>query len=56
MGLSRMYLRDTNLAIVVYDVAKRESLEKAEMWIQELRSSGPSEILIALAGNKMEVQ
>ena len=56
MGLNRMYLRDTNIALVVYDVSKKDSLEKAEMWIKELRSTGPSEMLICLAGNKMEIQ
>ena len=54
MGLNRMYLRDANIAIVCYDVTNKESLQKAEMWIQELKTNGPSEMLICICGNKME--
>ena len=54
MGLNRMYLRDANIALVVYDVTNKESVAKAETWIQELKSTGPSEMLICICGNKME--
>ena len=33
MILNRMYLRDTNAAIIVYDVSNRESMERAEAWM-----------------------
>ena len=54
MGLNRMYLRDANIALVVYDVTNKESMTKAETWIEELKSTGPSEMLICICGNKME--
>ena len=30
IGLSRMYLRDTNAALIIYDVNDTQSLESAE--------------------------
>ena len=54
IGLSRMYLRDTNAAIIVYDVNSIESLNAAERWISELQETAPSEVMIALAGTKKD--
>ena len=54
IGLSRMYLRDTNAAIIVYDVNDANSLLAAERWLSELEETAPSEILIALAGTKKD--
>jgi len=33
MVLNRMYLRDTNAALIVYDSTQRQSLERANAWI-----------------------
>ena len=54
IGLSRMYLRDTNAALIVYDVTDAESLQAAERWLQELRETAPSDIMLALAGTKRD--
>ncbi len=49
-----MYLRDTNAALIVYDVTNAESLNAAERWLDELNETAPSDILIALAGTKKD--
>jgi len=54
MPLNRMYYRDAHAAIVLYDVTSAKSLEDAEQWITELKEGGPTEIIIIMAGNKME--
>lgn len=54
MILNRMYLRDTNAALIVYDVTRRESMEQAEQWIQELKETAPEQCILAVAGNKMD--
>ena len=33
MVLNRMYLRDTNAALIVYDSTRRESIQEAETWV-----------------------
>jgi GTPase SAR1 family protein len=52
--LNRMYLRDTNAALIVYDVNDADSLKSAEVWISELQQNAPSECVWALCGNKMD--
>ncbi len=54
MGLNRMYLRDANVALIVYDVTKPATLTAAEVWIEELKNTAPSELLICLCGNKVD--
>ena len=53
--LNRMYLRDTNAALIVYDVDSKESLTQAETWVDELKEYAPSEVVVSLAGNKMDI-
>ena len=52
--LNRMYLRDTNAALIVYDVNSTESLKQAQVWVEELKEYAPSEVVISLTGNKMD--
>ncbi len=54
IGLSRMYLRDTNAALIIYDVNDLDSLRAAERWITELIETAPSEIVLGLAGTKKD--
>lgn len=53
-ALNRMYLRDTHAAIIIYDVCCKASLEYAETMFRELNEYAPSELVIALVGNKMD--
>lgn len=55
MILNRMYLRDTNAALIVYDVTSMESYNTAQKWMDELRESAPNDCVWALCGNKMDV-
>lgn len=55
MGLNRMYLRDAHIALVVYDVTNQDSLQVASEWIEELKNTAPSELLICMCGNKVDV-
>jgi len=55
MVLNRMYLRDTNAALIVYDVDRPESLKEAVTWIDELKEYAPSEVVISVTGNKMDI-
>lgn len=42
-------------AIVVYDITAPESLERAKSWVKELQRQGSPNIVIALAGNKADL-
>ena len=50
-----MYYRNAQAAVVVYDVTKASSLEKAKTWVKELQRQANPTIVIALAGNKIDL-
>lgn len=53
--LQPMYYRNAQAAVVVYDVTKASSLEKAKSWVKELQRQANPNIVIALAGNKVDL-
>ncbi len=53
--LKPMYYRNAQAAVVVYDVTKATSLEKAKSWVKELQRQANPNIVIALAGNKVDL-
>lgn len=54
-SLAPMYYRNAQAAVVVYDVTKATSLEKAKSWVKELQRQANPNIVIALAGNKVDL-
>ncbi|GAV52394.1 hypothetical protein ZYGR_0AG03850 [Zygosaccharomyces rouxii] len=60
-SLTPVYYRNTDAALVVFDVTKPESLEKAQSWIEELNeycsSDRPeNEINTIVVGNKIDLE
>jgi len=54
-SLAPMYYRNANCAVVVYDITQVASLEKAKSWVNELQRQADPNIVIALAGNKSDL-
>jgi len=54
-SLAPMYYRNAQAAVVVYDITKGSSLEKAKSWVKELQRQANPNIVIALAGNKLDL-
>ena len=50
-----MYYRDAEGAIVTYQVTTRESFEKVKKWVQELKNYAKKDIVIVVAGNKIDL-
>ncbi|KAI9231548.1 MAG: GTP-binding protein RAB5 [Podila humilis] len=55
-SLAPMYYRNAQAAVVVYDVTKASSLEKAKSWVKELQRQANPNIVIALTGNKVDLE
>jgi len=55
-SLAPMYYRGAQAAIVVYDITSNDSFERAKSWIKELQRQGNPNIVIALAGNKADLE
>ena len=54
-SLAPMYYRGAQAAIVVYDITNKETFQKAQNWIKELQRQASPNIVIALAGNKLDL-
>ncbi|GFO02733.1 ras-related protein rab-22a [Plakobranchus ocellatus] len=55
-ALAPMYYRGSSAAIIVYDVTREVSFQAVKAWVQELQRHGPSRIIIAIAGNKCDLE
>lgn len=49
------YIRDSSVAVIVYDVTNRSSFINTARWIQEVRTERGSDVIIFLVGNKTDL-
>ena len=49
------YIRDSSVAVVVYDVSNRQSFLNVVKWVDEVRAERGSDVVIALVGNKSDL-
>ncbi|KAG6521645.1 hypothetical protein ZIOFF_018770 [Zingiber officinale] len=49
------YIRDSSVAVIVYDVASRQSFLNTSKWIEEVRTERGSDVIIVLVGNKTDL-
>lgn len=49
------YIRDSSVAIVVYDVTNRDSFKATSKWVEDVRAERGNEVVIALVGNKTDI-
>ena len=55
-SLIQGFYRNTSLALVVYDVNKKESYDALDIWIKDIRDHTEQDIPIFVAGNKCDLQ
>ncbi|MEW5299562.1 MAG: hypothetical protein WDW38_004397 [Sanguina aurantia] len=55
-SLAPMYYRGAAAAIIVYDITSAESLIRAKSWVRELQRQGNPNMIMALAGNKADLE
>lgn len=55
-SLAPMYYRGSAAAIVVYDVTRETTFRTVKDWVQELRKNGTIDMVIAIAGNKCDLE
>ncbi|KAK4536889.1 hypothetical protein CDCA_CDCA10G2914 [Cyanidium caldarium] len=48
------YIRDSSVAVVVYDVTNRKSFLSTAKWIEEVRNERGSDVILVLVGNKTD--
>lgn len=50
------YIRDSSVAVVVYDISNLKSFEQTVRWIEEVRKERGSNVIIILVGNKVDLE
>jgi len=55
-ALGPIYYRDANGALLVYDITDRDSFLKVQTWVKELRKMLGKEVVLAIAGNKCDLE
>ncbi|KFP40614.1 Ras-related protein Rab-17, partial [Chlamydotis macqueenii] len=55
-SVCHLYYRGAHAVLLVYDIADKETLKGAKLWLRDLEKEFlPNEIVIALVGNKMDL-
>lgn len=54
--LAQMYYRDAHVAILVFDITNSDSLKGLKDWQKELTNKGPKDIILAIVGNKCDLE
>lgn len=55
-ALGPIYYRDANGALLVYDITDRDSFRKVRHWVKELRKIVGKNIILVIAGNKIDLE
>jgi len=55
-ALGPIYYRDSNGAILVYDITDEDSFQKVKNWVKELRKMLGEDICLCIAGNKIDLE
>ena len=55
--MTKNFFNGTHAAVIVYDATKKETFEKAKVWIEELKEyeEGGEKIAKFLVGNKIDL-
>ncbi|XP_061524241.1 ras-related protein Rab-21 isoform X2 [Phycodurus eques] len=54
-ALGPIYYRDSNGAVLVYDITDEDSFQKVKSWVRELRKMLGNDICLCIVGNKIDL-
>ncbi len=49
------YIRDSSVAVVVYDITNKTSFQNCDKWIEDVRAERGTEVVVMLVGNKTDL-
>ena len=50
------YIRDSSVAVVVYDITSRKTFEQTKKWIEDVRGERGEDVIVVLVGNKTDLE
>eukprot|EP01106_Pelomyxa_sp_JSP_P007963 TRINITY_DN228_c0_g1_i5.p1 TRINITY_DN228_c0_g1~~TRINITY_DN228_c0_g1_i5.p1 ORF type:complete len:230 (+),score=48.26 TRINITY_DN228_c0_g1_i5:105-692(+) len=55
-ALGPIYYRDAHGALLVYDITDRNSFERVQLWVKELRKMLGTDLVLVIVGNKSDLE
>ena len=55
-SIARSYYRGSTAALLVYDIARRDSFNDLSMWLRDAREFASEDLVIMLVGNKTDLE
>ena len=49
------YIRDSSVAVIVYDVTNRQSFMDVDKWVEDVRNERGTDVIIMVTGNKIDL-
>lgn len=49
------YIRDSSVAVVVYDISSTKSFQQTRKWVDDVRGERGNDVIIVLVGNKTDL-
>ena len=53
--ITKQFYKDAQGALLIYDITQKETFNKIDSWLEELVDAAPSDIIIFLIGNKIDM-
>jgi len=55
LSLIPSYIRDSSVAVVVYDITNKKTFENTRKWVDDVRGERGNDVIIVLVGNKTDL-
>eukprot|EP00906_Rhabdomonas_costata_P025405 RCo036325 len=49
------YIRDSSVAVIVFDITNRQSFESVDKWLDDVRAERGNDVILMLVGNKTDL-
>lgn len=54
-GITSMYYRNADSALIFFDITSRDSFEEIRFWIKELKNNSNKLLFLFIVGNKVDL-
>ena len=55
-SITKQYFKDTQGAFLIFDLTKKSTFDKLNVWLEDLNDNAPEDVSIILVGNKMDIK
>ena len=53
--LNKLFYKDSQIVIIVYDITRKESFEELNFWANEIKKELGEDLILGVAGNKIDL-